>query len=81
MLKIMNKNCYLAEVIKKTMRPLVRTKTTAIYRVTQNITTEEKKDGRDIYFLYSFFIKGGHKIFGQEPPKKCIMLPKIWTVC
>ena len=28
---------------KKTMRPLVITKTTAIYRVTQNIATEEKK--------------------------------------
>ena len=51
---------------KKTMRPLVITKTTAIYRVTQNITTEEKKEGREIYFLYSFSSRGGHKIFGQR---------------
>ena len=56
------------------MRPLVITKTTAIYRVTQNITTEEKKEGREIYFLYSFSSRGGHKIFGQRTIKKGLAL-------
>ena len=57
-------------IFRKTMRLFVRTKTTAIYQVTQNITTEEKKEGREIYFLYSFSLGGGHKIFGQRTIKE-----------
>ena len=52
------------------MRLFVRTKTTAIYRVTQNITTEEKKEGREIYFLYYSIYRGGRKIFGQSAIRK-----------
>ena len=39
---------------EKIKRSIVLTLTNTIYRVTQDITTEEKKEGREIYFLYSF---------------------------
>ena len=39
---------------EKIKMSIVLTLTNTIYRVTQNITTKGKKEGREIYFLYSF---------------------------
>ena len=55
---------------EKMKRSIVLTLTNTIYRVTQNITTKEKKEGREIYFLYSYSLGGGHKIFGQRTIKE-----------
>ena len=55
---------------EKMKRSIGLTLTNTIYRVTQNITTKEKKEGREIYFLYSYSLGGGHKIFGQITIKK-----------
>ncbi len=55
---------------EKMKRSIVLTLTNTIYRVMQNITTEEKKEGREIYFLYYSIYRGGRKIFGQSAIRK-----------